>query len=779
MEAAAEAAGSQAMLPSGPVKYKSWRTAYKEAMEIDRTVGHQDFIQPGVSGTINVQQALDELADIDARIVQMVEIDQARRVGDPFDEALRRVRATKVGDEKVDIPEPFVSPQAEPSVAERIFPGRPFDEDFDLTTDDILVAAQNANDEGRALFTRASEIRAQLDAVDAELAAFPKRTPDSVPVKRRLKQQQSVLRSMATTAEMSAQAKVREAAELLDMTRAQRELEKLEGFLPEGKTIEDVLNPDKPFEDRYETILGFVDMVSDGMANWGPWRIASGNEALDANMVSAAQAFQRLQNLRDPEALRGFLKRWDQLQNWFKAGVIATPGFVYRNMFGAFFNAYLDGVDLGQIILATKATTRINEKAQRDGSSFIEAARGLADSDEYMKDFVSMLETGVRGGGQATREANPFIGQTESGRVKRWLEQGFTIGDVEAGIARGGLKGPFRLAKTVLDVVTRRDRAVRSLGTLFPVGPGSSNWMWNRAIRTWNSQVEDVVRLGVGMDTLRWGGTVNDAIDRIARTQFDYSELTPMESQLMRRIIPFYVWTRKNVPYQFNKLATNPAAYNRVMAVKKNMELGTEDEGMVPDWFLEPFGIRTPWSWAGARVYTVPDLPFLDLFRYDPTRMAPGDPFFGLNETMDNMTWQLSPIIKTPLEMVFNSGRMGGFKFFGNYEPVPGVIRELPGLMPALKGLGIVAEKDGEPQIRDNYLYFIMNSIPALSVARRLVPTEQRYQERLWESIFSSMFGLGIQRQTPEVKERWRNRLENQLRREQSDTPQYGSQHGF
>ena len=129
--------------------------------------------------------------------------------------------------------------------------------------------------------------------------------------------------------------------------------------------------------------------------------------------------------------------------------------------------------------------------------------------------------------------------------------------------------------------------------------------------------------------------------------------------------------------------------------------------------------------------------------------------------------------------MVFNSGRMGGFKFFGTYEPVPGVIRELPGLMPALKGLGIVAEKDGEPQIRDNYLYFIMNSIPALSVARRLVPTEQRYQERLWESIFSSMFGLGVQRQTPEVKERWRNRLENQLRREQSDTPQYGSQHGF
>ena len=57
------------------------------------------------------------------------------------------------------------------------------------------------------------------------------------------------------------------------------------------------------------------------------------------------------------------------------------------------------------------------------------------------------------------------------------------------------------------------------------------------------------------------------------------------------------------------------------MAAKKNLELGTQEDGVVPDWYLEPFGIRLPFGNKGATAYTVPDLPFQDLLRYDPTRV--------------------------------------------------------------------------------------------------------------------------------------------------------------
>jgi hypothetical protein len=47
------------------------------------------------------------------------------------------------------------------------------------------------------------------------------------------------------------------------------------------------------------------------------------------------------------------------------------------------------------------------------------------------------------------------------------------------------------------------------------------------------------------------------------------------------------------------------------------------------------------------------------------------------------------------------------------------------------------------------------------------MPTEERYQQRFIETIFSTIFGVSIQRQTPEVQEKWANRLENHLRREE------------
>lgn len=43
--------------------------------------------------------------------------------------------------------------------------------------------------------------------------------------------------------------------------------------------------------------------------------------------------------------------------------------------------------------------------------------------------------------------------------------------------------------------------------------------------------------------------------------QFDYLDLTPFEWNVMRRIMPFYTWTRKNVPLQLNKLAEKPARF--------------------------------------------------------------------------------------------------------------------------------------------------------------------------------------------------------------------------
>ena len=728
-----------------PPKYKDWAEGYKTARKIFKDFDHEEFISYGVTQEVPNPQEL--LAAIDEDIVGLTE----------YTRMWESVQALRGGD-------------VEDRLLDRLTPGRlmddPSPQNMDITPPAVLEAATVARDDARLLFDEAAAMRAEIAEIDARLAGIDPSGAGRKNLLRNDRVRRTMLKDAALAAELSAQSRAREAAELLDVTRAEREMLKLEDFISKSDMdLQDLLSPDKPFADRQATMNAFVDMVADGMPNFGPWRMASGNTDLDANMVATAEAFNRLLQLKDPKELNVFLRNFDKVQNWFKAGVIATPGFVYRNLFGAFFNAYLDGVDLNQIWLALQAKRRIDSKAKADDISFLQAARDLSEGDEYMQDLVTLLERGVRGGGQTTREASPFAAPVKGeipwyARGKQAMERGVTVGT---------------------------GRKARNLGTVLPVGPGSSNFMFNRAIRGMNSNVEDVIRMGVGMDTLRWGGSADDALDRVARSQFDYGELTGFEQGVMRRAVPFYVWTRKNVPYQFAKLASNPAAYNRAMAVKKNMEYGTEDRGLVPDWFVEPFGIRTPWSFVGARIYAVPDMPFLDLYRYDPTRgrgtrdvkylpdfVGADDPFYGINETWKNLIWQGTPVVKTPLEAIFGQQMATGYAFRGDWQRMPAVLENTLGLVPGLDNLGILRTRDGKKEIQDHMLYFIMNTIPQLGLARRLAPSEERYQQRLFETLFSTMLGLGLQRQTPEVKERWRKQLEYQLRQAERDEPSGG-----
>ena len=750
--------------------YEKWEDAFKAAKTADKAVGHQEFISVGVRDGIDMDEANKLMQLIDRDISSMAETVR-------FDDVLQSIKRTAVpkgrtatppsrGFETVDVPEPLVRPGEAPSVGERIVPGQPMAQYEHITSQDVLTAATAARDEARVVFGEARTLRDRLAVLEQRLAGDK---AAGAPIAR-LKREVRLVKDQAATAEIYAQSRARDAADLLDMTRVERAGEPFEDFFS------------RPWDKRDpKQIETFIDAVQDGTANFGPWRIVSGDDALDSNMVAAAEAFQRLIALKDQA--HGFWKQWDKLTNWFKAGLIATPGFMYRNMFGAFLNAYLDGVNPNQIIRSANTVSRINKVAEKQNISFMHAARDMADESPYMKDFVTLLEQGGRGGGQATQSVNPYASTGEEGilgaiGLGRW-GRGMTRGSSEAQNVPSGLRGPGRLIKSVADVTwesvpgTAQRGTLRNIGTVLPVGPGSSNWAYNKAIRSANMQMEDVIRLGVGMDTLRWGGTPQDALERIALSQFDYGELTETE-QTIRRWVPFYTWTRKNVPYQFNKLVTNPAAYNRVMSVKRNMELGTEDEGVVPDWFMHPFGIRLPWEWGGARVYTTPDLPFADLFRYDPTRKIEGQGGIipsGITEVKDNMLWQLSPIAKIPLEMAFGESLRGGFNFTGKYQTMPLVFSEMAGA-PVMRGLANavpgIRKRDGEWQIRDYLLYFLSSALPALSLSRRLMPTEERYQQRFIETIFSTIFGVSIQRQTPEVEEKWANRLENHLRREEA-----------
>ena len=465
-----------------------------------------------------------------------------------------------------------------------------------------------------------------------------------------------------------------------------------------------------------------MGMLRDAVSasEWGPWSLMNANEAMNQDVAAVINAFAKI---NDPVESAWMWQKWDGLQSWLKAGMIATPGFVERNIFGAFFNAWLDGVNLREITNAANLTKQIGQKAVKDQTNFLTAARSLANSKHknanLYKDVVDLLEAGVRGGGQAVSSV-----ELQYGLSNAWSLELLLGGRIRTG---------GRMVGAVLN----------------PFNPRFAPF---NAVRTVNSWAEDIIRIGVGMDTLRFGGSIDDAVERIAKTQFDYDELTRWERTWARRIIPFYTWTRKNLPYQLEKFLTQPYKYNRLISLKRNLEMGTDTEGVVPDYYMEPFGIRLPIKYKGARVYTAPDFPFQDLFRYAEVT----GPISGVKEIGQQIAASTSPIIKTPLEVGFGKQIFTGVPFTGRYQQAPNPITKIEPLMQVLQEVGLAKKNfHGDWKMRDHHIFLVNGLLPTISLIRRAWPNERKYQRNHLRNVVSFLGGVNVNFNTAEVQYNW------------------------
>jgi hypothetical protein len=69
-----------------------------------------------------------------------------------------------------------------------------------------------------------------------------------------------------------------------------------------------------------------------------------------------------------------------------------------------------------------------------------------------------------------------------------------------------------------------------------------------------------------------------DAGKSVKKALFDYDDLTDIEKGVLKRAMPFYTYTKKNVPLQFEALLKTPAKQLKVVKIKNNIELLTGDD---------------------------------------------------------------------------------------------------------------------------------------------------------------------------------------------------------
>ena len=177
------------------------------------------------------------------------------------------------------------------------------------------------------------------------------------------------------------------------------------------------------------------------------------------------------------------------------------------------------------------------------------------------------------------------------------------------------------------------------------------------------------------------GKKIDQAVKTAEEALFNYSKLTDFERSVMRRLIPFYTFARKNAELQIRTLATTPGRVANQLKFIKGVggtvgePLTEEDIKGLPDFMLESLGIKAGVNQYGQSQFVsgfgLPIEEFLRKFSGDGSVMT--------NLLRDTMS-QMNPNIK------FLAERATGQDFFrgrpitevDNAQSLAGLIKLMP-----------------------------------------------------------------------------------------------------
>lgn len=158
--------------------------------------------------------------------------------------------------------------------------------------------------------------------------------------------------------------------------------------------------------------------------------------------------------------------------------------------------------------------------------------------------------------------------------------------------------------------------------------------------------VENAIRMPLYLDRRLKGFSAKDAAKEVWKYSFDYAPegLKPFERNVMRRFIPFYTWTSRNVPLQLEQFAKQPAKYGLFPKARDALagEEGKEEYKNLPEWMKNIMTIKLGEN-AGAAMWLQLNLPIDDLNKLPLDRQ-------GVKE----LTSLITPFLKVPTELLMN-----------------------------------------------------------------------------------------------------------------------------
>lgn len=156
-------------------------------------------------------------------------------------------------------------------------------------------------------------------------------------------------------------------------------------------------------------------------------------------------------------------------------------------------------------------------------------------------------------------------------------------------------------------------------------------------------------RFVLSYDSAAKGMDVGLAQARTKRAFFDYEDLSELD-EVMRQIVPFWLWTSRNLVFELQNQWLNPKPYQIFNSGMRNLKDDRYDEQEYPSPFVrEMGGIKLPW---GQSQYLAPDLGFTRTGQqleelYSPLRYV------------NNM----NPLLKIPIEEALGHSTFSGQEY--------------------------------------------------------------------------------------------------------------------
>jgi hypothetical protein len=214
--------------------------------------------------------------------------------------------------------------------------------------------------------------------------------------------------------------------------------------------------------------------------------------------------------------------------------------------------------------------------------------------------------------------------------------------------------GGTEMSRTLNEYLRRPELAKRNA---FIKGAEWFTEKFNKPMSTVAEKTEATYRFAHFLNEVQNGATIEEAIESIARHFYDYGDLSAFEKNVMRRVMPFYTFWRKNMGANLYYLAHNTGYVSAPMKLANNLNTITEgDTDAIPlewmenprnQWLLKQGAYRAPWD--GSKL--LPLQGFLP--QVDVAQFAPG-------ELVDTAFGNLSPTIKTPTEIFMNKDTFTG-----------------------------------------------------------------------------------------------------------------------